>query len=122
MIQEMEKLQAKGEVGEEEMRALEIDVTGKVSDSIWAFSATQLCIDLFPTRLCWHHGVEPDSRWSKYSEKLVALSFSTSSLTMRITQVCDHVLKDREASDVMLLNRAKVGKFLCIPDLCITLT
>ena len=31
MIQEMEKLQAKGEVGEEEMRALEIDVTGRVS-------------------------------------------------------------------------------------------
>jgi hypothetical protein len=26
----MEKLQAKGEVGEEEMRALEIDVTGRV--------------------------------------------------------------------------------------------
>lgn len=30
MIQDMEKLQAKGEVGEEEMRALEIDVTGRV--------------------------------------------------------------------------------------------
>jgi hypothetical protein len=34
MIQEMEKLQAKGEVGEEEMRALEIDVTGRVSFTI----------------------------------------------------------------------------------------
>jgi hypothetical protein len=30
MIQEMEKLQAKGELGEEEMRALEMDVTGRV--------------------------------------------------------------------------------------------
>lgn len=30
MIQEMEKLQAKGEVGEDEMRALEMDVTGRV--------------------------------------------------------------------------------------------
>lgn len=28
--QEMEKLQAKGEVAEEELRALEMDVTGKV--------------------------------------------------------------------------------------------
>ena len=28
--QEMEKLQAKGEIGEEELRALEEDVTGKV--------------------------------------------------------------------------------------------
>jgi hypothetical protein len=34
MIQEMEKLQAKGEVGEDEMRALEMDVTGRVSASI----------------------------------------------------------------------------------------
>lgn len=30
MIQEMEKAQAKGEVGEDEMRALEMDVTGRV--------------------------------------------------------------------------------------------
>ena len=29
-IQEMEKAQAKGDVGEEELRALEMDVTGKV--------------------------------------------------------------------------------------------
>jgi hypothetical protein len=28
----MEKLQAKGELGEEELRALEMDVTGKVVD------------------------------------------------------------------------------------------
>ena len=28
--QEMEKAQAKGELGEEELRALEMDVTGKV--------------------------------------------------------------------------------------------
>jgi hypothetical protein len=30
MMLEMEKLQAKGEVAEEELRALEMDVTGKV--------------------------------------------------------------------------------------------
>lgn len=29
-MQEMEKLQAKGELGEEELRSLEMDVTGKV--------------------------------------------------------------------------------------------
>lgn len=29
-IQEMEKLQAKGEVDEEQLKALEMDVTGKV--------------------------------------------------------------------------------------------
>jgi hypothetical protein len=29
-IQEMEKQQAKGEMGEEQLRALEMDVTGKV--------------------------------------------------------------------------------------------
>lgn len=37
MIQEMEKLQAKGELGEEEMRALEMDVTGRVSARIQTF-------------------------------------------------------------------------------------
>lgn len=31
MMQEMEKMQAKGELGEEQLRALEIDVTGRVS-------------------------------------------------------------------------------------------
>jgi hypothetical protein len=36
MIQEMEKLQAKGELGEDDMRALEMDVTGRVSVIILA--------------------------------------------------------------------------------------
>lgn len=31
MMQEMEKMQAKGELGEEELRAMEMDVTGRVS-------------------------------------------------------------------------------------------
>jgi curved DNA-binding protein CbpA len=35
MMQEMEKLQAKGEVGEEELRALEMDVTGKIMLASW---------------------------------------------------------------------------------------
>lgn len=47
MIQEMEKLQAKGEVGEEEMRALEMDVTGRVSvsfiTSLYLLILTALC-------------------------------------------------------------------------------
>ena len=35
MMQEMEKLQAKGELGEEELRALEIDVTGRVNPALY---------------------------------------------------------------------------------------
>jgi len=35
MMQEMEKLQAKGELGEEELRALEMDVTGKIMLASW---------------------------------------------------------------------------------------
>lgn len=45
MMQEMEKLQAKGELGEEEMRALEMDVTGRVSflwKLVWVYGLTML--------------------------------------------------------------------------------
>jgi hypothetical protein len=35
MMQEMEKLQAKGELGEEELRALEMDVTGRIMLASW---------------------------------------------------------------------------------------
>ncbi|KIM90517.1 hypothetical protein PILCRDRAFT_185982 [Piloderma croceum F 1598] len=69
MIQEMEKLQAKGEVGEEEMRALEIDVTGRIMLASW--------------------------RGTRFEVVQV------------LREVCEHVLKDREASEVVLINRAK---------------
>lgn len=45
MMLEMEKLQAKGEVGEEELRALEMDVTGKIMLASWRgarFEVTQV--------------------------------------------------------------------------------
>ena len=42
MWQEMEKLQARGELGEEELRALEEDVTGKVRPLL-AFVSRELC-------------------------------------------------------------------------------
>jgi len=35
MMQEMERLQARGEVPEEELKALEEDVTGRVRDPLW---------------------------------------------------------------------------------------
>jgi len=69
MIQEMEKLQAKGELGEEEMRAFEMDVTGRIMLASW--------------------------RGTRFEVVQV------------LREVCEHVLKDREASDVMLYNRAK---------------
>jgi len=69
MIQEMEKLQAKGELGEEELRALEIDVTGRIMLASW--------------------------RGTRFEVVQV------------LREVCEHVLKDREASDVVLYNRAK---------------
>jgi len=69
MIQEMEKLQAKGELGEDEMRALEMDVTGRIMLASW--------------------------RGTRFEVVQV------------LREVCEHVLKDREASDVVLFNRAK---------------
>lgn len=44
-MQEMEKLQARGEVAEEELRALEEDVTGKIMLASWRgtrFEVTQV--------------------------------------------------------------------------------
>ena len=40
-MQEMEKLQAKGELGEAELRALEIDVTGRVMQPLYQ---VQICL------------------------------------------------------------------------------
>ena len=40
----MERLQAKGELAEEELRALEEDVTGKVHPSLYSLCALSLSI------------------------------------------------------------------------------
>lgn len=54
LIQEMEKLQARGEVPEEELRALEEDVTGKVCLLLQLLRFADAVIE----RSCSHHGVE----------------------------------------------------------------
>ncbi|PCH36422.1 hypothetical protein WOLCODRAFT_166912 [Wolfiporia cocos MD-104 SS10] len=69
VIQEMEKLQAKGEVPEDELRALEEDVTGKIMLASW--------------------------RGTRFEVVQV------------LREVVDNVLKDPEASDQVLYNRAK---------------
>lgn len=69
VIQEMEKLQAKGEIPEDELRALEEDVTGKIMLASW--------------------------RGTRFEVVQV------------LREVVDNVLKDPEASDQVLYNRAK---------------
>ncbi|KAI6041240.1 X-domain of DnaJ-containing-domain-containing protein [Pisolithus marmoratus] len=69
LMQEMEKVQAKGEVGEDELRALEEDMTGKILLASW--------------------------RGTRFEVVQV------------LREVVDHVLKDREASEKTLVNRAK---------------
>ena len=53
-MREMEKLQARGELSEEELRAYEEDVTGRVRNS----SAHQLLPNYYTAiiRLCWRRG------------------------------------------------------------------
>ncbi|KAF7982588.1 hypothetical protein HWV62_27601 [Athelia sp. TMB] len=46
MMQEMEKMQAKGELGEDELRAMEMDVTGRIMLASWRgtrFEVVQVC-------------------------------------------------------------------------------
>jgi len=69
VMQEMEKLQAKGELAEEELRALEEDITGKIMLASW--------------------------RGTRFE------------VTQVLREVCDNVLKDHTASDLVLFNRAK---------------
>ncbi|KAJ7115956.1 X-domain of DnaJ-containing-domain-containing protein [Mycena epipterygia] len=66
---EMEKQQAKGELGEEELRALEMDVTGKIMLASWRGARLEV--------------------------------------VQVLRGVVDNVLKDPEASDIVLYNRAK---------------
>lgn len=69
LMQEMERLQAKGDVAEDEVRALEEDMTGKILLASW--------------------------RGTRFEVVQV------------LREVVDHVLKDREASEQTLVNRAK---------------
>ncbi|KAJ7668312.1 X-domain of DnaJ-containing-domain-containing protein [Mycena rosella] len=69
LMLEMEKQQAKGEIGEEELRALEMDVTGKIMLASWRGARLEV--------------------------------------VQVLRGVVDNVLKDPEASDVVLYNRAK---------------
>ncbi|KAJ7334180.1 X-domain of DnaJ-containing-domain-containing protein [Mycena albidolilacea] len=69
LMLEMEKQQAKGELGEEELKALEMDVTGKIMLASWRGARLEV--------------------------------------VQVVRGVIDNVLKDPEASDVVLYNRAK---------------
>lgn len=69
VVQEMERLQAQGEVPEEELRALEEDVTGRIMLASWRGTRFE-CVQV-------------------------------------LREVCDKVLKDPDASDTVLVNRAK---------------
>jgi len=69
LMQEMERLQAKGEVNEEILHAMEADMTGKILLASW--------------------------RGTRFEVVQV------------LREVVDNVLRDREASDQVLLNRAK---------------
>ncbi|KAF8141559.1 X-domain of DnaJ-containing-domain-containing protein [Boletus edulis] len=69
LMQEMERLQAKGEVNEEVLQAMEEDMTGKILLASW--------------------------RGTRFEVVQV------------LREVVDNVLKDREASDQVLFNRAK---------------
>jgi len=69
MMQEMERLQARGEIPEEELKALEEDVTGRIMLASWRGTRFE-CVQV-------------------------------------LREVCDQVLKDSEASETVLVNRAK---------------
>lgn len=69
MMQEMERLQAQGEIPEEELKALEEDVTGKIMLASWRGTRFE-CVQV-------------------------------------LREVCDKVLKEPEASETVLVNRAK---------------
>ncbi|KAF7356565.1 J domain-containing protein [Mycena venus] len=80
LMLEMEKQQAKGELGEEELRALEMDVTGKIMLASWRGARLEV--------------------------------------VQVVRGVVDNVLKDPEASDLVLYNRAKVRVLRMVSQVC----
>ncbi|KAF4593859.1 hypothetical protein EYR40_008653 [Pleurotus pulmonarius] len=88
LVGEMEKLQAKGEVAEEELRALEMDMTGK--DTVLIF---------------------PFARNADFNVRLQIMLASWRGARLEVTQVLrevvDKVLKEPGVPDVVLVNRAR---------------
>ncbi len=65
----MAKIQEKGEIPEDELKALELDMTGKVCCPILRIPTHHLNVCLI--RLCLLRGEEPDSRSCRSYERLV---------------------------------------------------
>lgn len=63
----MEKQQAKGELGEAELRALEMDVTGKVR--LTFISSLSHCNNVLRIRSCLRHGVARAWRLFRFYER-----------------------------------------------------
>jgi len=89
-LQEMERLQAKGEVPEAELKALELDMTGKVC----FYSITQFIIN----------------RSLYFLRKIMLASWRGTRLEVItvLREVCDIVLKEKEIPENVLILRAKV--------------
>jgi len=92
VLQEMEKVQLKGEAGEEELKALEMDMTGKMLLASWRGARLEVIQVLREVQLLLMHSVAE------------SLNFSLS-----LFKVVDQVLKDPSANDSIILNRAKVS-------------
>ena len=61
VMQDIERAQLKGDAGEEELRALEIDVTGKILLASWRGTRFEVVQVLREVRPCNHHLHHPSS-------------------------------------------------------------
>ena len=84
----MERVQAKGDVAEEELKALEMDVTGKVTQR-YNIGFTSILLTTFKIML---------ASWRGARFEVVQV----------LRDVVDNVLHEKGASDAVLFNRAKV--------------
>ena len=101
----MEKLQAKGELDEEELRALEMDVTGKVQHPVSSHYHTKVSRRLDHARImawCKAGSYPGPSRGS------ISVLYASQSANYS-KQVVDNVLKEPNQPDVVLYNRARVS-------------
>ena len=100
----MERLQAKGELDEEELRALEMDVTGKVWHSICRFTIILMLIGQI--MLASWRGARLEV--IQVLREVVPICVALNQATECHEQVVDNVLKESNQSDVVLYNRARV--------------
>ena len=107
-------MQTRGDSSEEELRALEMDVTGKVAILDFICLSRTYVPPPSSFRYCSHRGVvhvwKSSKCYERYGTELATSHHVHHVQILRLHQVVDKVLKEPDQADQVLYNRAKVRR------------